>query len=184
MKVLLISIRPEFAGKVLSGEKTVEFRRVRPNVQPGDVCVIYASGKTRALVGAFEIGGILDSSAAGMWRRWGEVSGTTRAAFMAYFDGASRAYGLEVRDPFTFASPMPLSDIRRVWTEFRPPQSYCYVRSDHDGHRALLDKIRQTPEFPWRQSPQISLKPPAAISESRASRVEGIFLTDTTHTDP
>ena len=43
MKSVLISIRPEWCVKILSGEKTVEIRKNRPKLEPPFRCYIYCT---------------------------------------------------------------------------------------------------------------------------------------------
>lgn len=42
-KAVLISIRPRWTGLILSGEKTLELRRTRPNLTPPFKCYVYCS---------------------------------------------------------------------------------------------------------------------------------------------
>ena len=41
MKAVLISIRPEWCDKIASGEKTIEIRKNKPNIEPPLKCYIY-----------------------------------------------------------------------------------------------------------------------------------------------
>jgi len=141
LKVLLISIRPQYAEKILSGEKTIEFRRVRPNVQAGDLCLMYASGAQRALVGAFTVGGVVATTASSMWRKWRRQSGTDRASFMSYFDGTEIAYGLLVQCSEPLGVDIPLEGLRTLWPGFHPPQSFRFLDSDEALHRVLLRRV-------------------------------------------
>ena len=42
-KAVLLSIRPEWCEKILSGEKTVEIRKTRPKLEPPFKCYIYCT---------------------------------------------------------------------------------------------------------------------------------------------
>ena len=51
MKSVLISIRPEWCEKIASGEKTVEVRKTRPEIEPPFKCYIYCTkGKEKLWV--------------------------------------------------------------------------------------------------------------------------------------
>ena len=54
MKAVLISIRPEWCNKILSGEKTVEIRRTRPKLETPFRVYIYCT-KDRSKVGWMRI---------------------------------------------------------------------------------------------------------------------------------
>jgi len=141
VKVLLLSIKPEYANKILDGEKSIEFRRVRPNVEAGDLCLIYASGAQRALIGAFEVGGVVETSAPNMWRKWGKHAGADRATFMNYFDGSKSAYGILIRNSERLKKEIPLVSLRKLFTGFRPPQSFRYLSTEQVDHRTLLRRV-------------------------------------------
>ena len=38
--ILLLSIKPEYADKILAGKKTVELRRVRTRLEAGDLALL------------------------------------------------------------------------------------------------------------------------------------------------
>ena len=52
-KSVMLSIRPKWCGKIISGEKTVEVRKTRPKLETPFKCYIYCtkSGDARRLVG-------------------------------------------------------------------------------------------------------------------------------------
>lgn len=41
MKAVLISIRPEWCDRIATGEKTIEIRKNKPNIEPPFKCYIY-----------------------------------------------------------------------------------------------------------------------------------------------
>lgn len=59
-KVVLISIRPEWVEKILSGEKTLEVRKDRPKLETPFKCYIYCTNSGVAM---------------GMWGKHGKVVG-------------------------------------------------------------------------------------------------------------
>lgn len=46
MKAVMISIRPEWCKKIMSGEKTVEVRKTKPNLKTPFKCYIYCTAGT------------------------------------------------------------------------------------------------------------------------------------------
>ena len=46
---LLISIKPEYAQKILDGEKTVELRKTRTRLKPGDIVLVYVSSPQQVI---------------------------------------------------------------------------------------------------------------------------------------
>ena len=49
-KYLFIAVKPEYANKLISGKKDIELRKMKPNVQPGDYVIIYASAPVKVLL--------------------------------------------------------------------------------------------------------------------------------------
>lgn len=56
MKAVLISIRPKWCQKIISGEKTIEVRKTRPKINPPFRCYIYCSKAKERLVGILRDG--------------------------------------------------------------------------------------------------------------------------------
>lgn len=124
---LLLSIRPRFVELIFSGSKRIELRRSRPRVKAGDLVFVYASSPTMALVGAFEISGLVEETPAAIWRKWGGQSGITKAEFDDYFDGREVGFGLVIAHAWRLPSPVKLSSLRKRQAGFHPPQSYHYL---------------------------------------------------------
>jgi predicted transcriptional regulator len=127
---LLISIRPQFVESIFAGTKTVELRRVKPRLQEGDLVVIYASGSTKGIVGAFEVEGVTIASPATIWRKHNGGSGLRKAEFDSYFKGTDIGYAIRVGKLWRLSVPIPLETLRKRHTGFRPPQSYHYWQLD------------------------------------------------------
>ena len=127
---LLISIRPQFVESIFAGTKTVELRRVKPRLQAGDLVVIYASGSTKGIVGAFEVGGVTVASPLAIWRKHNGGSGLRKAEFDSYFKGTDVGYAIRIGKLWKLPVPIPLGTLRKRRSGFRPPQSYHYWQLD------------------------------------------------------
>ncbi|HMO49809.1 MAG TPA: ASCH domain-containing protein [Kiritimatiellia bacterium] len=125
-QALLISIRPKFVDAIFAGTKTVELRRVKPRLQRGDLVVVYASGKTKGIVGAFEVAGVTIASPGGIWRRHNGESGLCKAEYDRYFEGTNVGYAIQIGNTWKLPSPILLGTLRKRRSGFRPPQSYHY----------------------------------------------------------
>lgn len=123
---LLLSIRPKFVASIFAGTKTVELRRVKPRLQRGDLVVIYASGSTKGIVGAFEVAGVTRGGPGSIWKKHNGGSGLCKAEFDRYFDGTSVGYAIQIGKLWRLPSPVPLGTLRKRRSGFRPPQSYHY----------------------------------------------------------
>jgi len=124
---LLISVQPKYADKIFAGEKTVELRKVRPKVTSGDIVLVYASSPTMALVGGFEVGSVIENTPMALWNKVKRSAGLTKDEFSDYYNGSSNAYGIFIKKPWYFETPMALQNLRKKLEGFHPPQSYRYV---------------------------------------------------------
>jgi predicted transcriptional regulator len=146
---LLVSIRPNFVEAIFARTKTVELRRVKPRVQSGDLVVIYASGKTKGIVGAFEVAGVTMGSPKYIWRRHNGGSGLRKEEFDLYFAGTNRGYAIRIGKLWKHPVAVALGTLRMRRAGFRPPQSYHYWQRDDllrvvgDGLPKALLKIAE-----------------------------------------
>jgi predicted transcriptional regulator len=127
---LLLSIRPHFVDLIFAGTKTVELRRVKPRIKVGDLVVVYASGATKGIVGAFEVAGVTAAAPGSIWRKFNGGSGLTKRGFDSYFAGASVGYAIRIGKRWKIQEPVPLNTLRKRRAGFRPPQSYHYWKLD------------------------------------------------------
>jgi predicted transcriptional regulator len=122
-RVALLSIHPRYAEAILDGEKLVEFRRSR-FAEDVSVVVVYATQPVGRVIGWFEVEDIVEGSPRGLWRRFSSCAGIERAAYLAYFDTAERAFGIRVRRAVRLKRPRLLTELL---PNPRPPQSFQYL---------------------------------------------------------
>jgi len=126
---LFLSLRPRFAELLLNGEKSVELRRVRPDVAPGTSVLLYASSPTMKLVGRAEVGEVKVAPVAEIWREHGRETGINQREYNDYFEGLDEAVAIKLVNIRRLPKPRPLQDLRDRLTGFHPPQSYRYLGS-------------------------------------------------------
>lgn len=124
MKVLL-SIKPEFAEKILLGEKRFEFRKVLPKAHGIKTIVIYATMPLGKIVGEFDIGEILTDTPQKIWRTTKGQAGITQKYFNDYFEGKDIAHAIGVKAVRRYKRPAELSKYVESGVA---PQSFCYIQ--------------------------------------------------------
>jgi predicted transcriptional regulator len=125
MKILL-SIKPEYAEKILEGTKKFEFRRrvhAHPNVK---TVIIYATMPVGQVIGEFSIECIHSAPPTVIWDRTRFHSGITRNFYRRYFSGRKIAHAIEIRDVQRYREPQPLKNFLPSGVA---PQSYAYIPS-------------------------------------------------------
>jgi predicted transcriptional regulator len=125
-RVALLSIHPEFAYAILSGTKTVEFRK-RPVAPDVTHVIVYATAPVSGVVGAFSVVAQHTTSPGALWRRFSRTAGISRTGFFSYYEDRASATGIEVGATVRTPRPLPLADSIGV---SRPPQSFQYVTGD------------------------------------------------------
>jgi len=124
---LFLSIKPEFAEKILTGEKRVELRRTRPKIEPGDLILLYATAPWKRVTGYCTVECVMHGRPAHLWPEVRDRCAIKRSHYDAYFCGATTAFGIEVSNPHRFEDDLGLADLKDRCPDFRVPQSYRYV---------------------------------------------------------
>ncbi len=123
MKVLL-SIKPEYANKILSGEKRFEFRKSIFKKEGIQTVIIYATMPIGKVVGEFEFEHILSDEPEFIWDKTSALSGITKSFFDSYFYERSRAYAIEIKSVKKYDTPLNLNDLK---SGLKAPQSFTYI---------------------------------------------------------
>lgn len=128
-KYLFIAVKPEYANKLISGKKDIELRKMKPNVQPGDYVIIYASAPVKAVVGFGKVKSIIMCSPQEMWNKHSERLGIDIQGFYSYYNGYNNAVGIEF-EMIKPVAPIGLLELKNVDPNFHPPQIYRYVTNN------------------------------------------------------
>lgn len=135
---LLLSIKPEFAHRIFTGEKTFEFRKAIHQQRSISTVAVYASKPVGMIIGEFQIQEIFCLSPEDLWAKTQHGAGISRQYFFEYFADRDIAYALKVGWTHQFKEPVaPKSRIE----DFTPPQSYMYVTDE------LRRVERETPQI-------------------------------------
>jgi len=127
--VLLLSIQHKYASMIFEGNKQVELRRVRPrHLRNGDLILVYATSPEQALVGVFEVEKVVEMSPDELWQIVEDKAGVTHENFRKYYENSSIGFAIFLKNPFSFKSPIKLEQLRKKWSNFRPPQCYHYLK--------------------------------------------------------
>ena len=126
-KFLFISIKPEFANKILSKKKRIELRKNKPNARIGDYVLIYSTQPRKSVIGIAKIKNIIDCNPNEMWENHAEYLGIDKKRFFDYYNGHKKAIGIELSDVCKFKVSVPLQEIKNTYPKFSPPQTYKYI---------------------------------------------------------
>lgn len=120
----ILSVKPEYASKILSGEKLYEYRKsiFRRNVKK---VYIYASSPICMIVGEFQIDHILQEPPTTLWDITQNESGVTKEFFNRYFKDKQIGFAIRIKKVISY--PIAISPFC-LCKDFIPPQNYIYVQ--------------------------------------------------------
>ena len=125
MRVLL-SIKPEFAEKIFSGEKRFEYRKAIFKKNKIKTIVIYSTMPVGMIVGEFTLKKIHKDNPSTIWRKTQKYSGISHDFYKNYFAGKQCSYAIEIANVKKYKRP---KDPKVLFQNFTPPQSFCYLES-------------------------------------------------------
>ncbi|MCH4824435.1 ASCH domain-containing protein [Gramella lutea] len=145
-KILLISVKPEFAEKIMNGEKTIELRKSAPKkVSKDSYILIYVTSPVKELWGICRINNIIKEDPFTFWNNYGDKTGITETQFKDYYKTNQNAFGIELKDIRNFSKySIELKQLKKAFPNFMPPQTYSYINSDKINFSVLkliLNKI-------------------------------------------
>lgn len=125
-KFLFISVKPEFADKIVRGEKTIELRKNKPSANPGDFVIIYSTLPVKSVIGFGIVKEIIEDTPQFMWNNHSEKLGIDNKRFDNYYCGMSKAVGIRIDSICKLKKPINLDEIKNLIPKFSPPQTYRY----------------------------------------------------------
>ena len=124
MKVLL-SIKPEYVEKILSGKKCYEFRKAIFKNKNVDTIIIYSTSPVKKIVGEVQIEGILKDSPKNIWLKTQKKAGVNKKFFSEYFKEKEVAYAIKIKNPIKYEKEITLSEYNENIKQ--APQSFLYI---------------------------------------------------------
>jgi predicted transcriptional regulator len=128
-RAMLISIHPRHVANILTGEKTIELRRGRPAIGPGQEVLIYSTTPVRALTARCRIREVESLPPELIWRRYAPRLAVTRDQFDTYFDASDKATALHLCDVEALSRPVTLAELRATGP-FHPPQTWHFLDAE------------------------------------------------------
>ncbi|MCK4794512.1 MAG: ASCH domain-containing protein [Desulfobacteraceae bacterium] len=151
----ILSIKPEFAYRILDGTKTIELRRSRMGVNKGDVLLLYISAPDQCLGAWFRVAKVEVSNLNDMWGSNHSFLGLDHTEYLKYFDGVSDAIGLHIGKIHHLKPVIFLSEIKNLVDGFVPPQGIIWIKSKTGRYANLIRKLNS--QLPRDVLPQMSL---------------------------
>lgn len=136
-KIIVISIKPEFADLIFEGSKKIELRKSSPNAQPGDLMIVYSTSPEMAMVGICMIKEVIKSTPNDIWINHSDILGIDEKRFNEYYSETDKAVGIVLSSVRRFKSKMPLKKVKEIFPTFTPPQTFKYF-----NRNSLMESIK------------------------------------------
>lgn len=122
MRKILMSIKPQYADKILRKDKCFEYRKILC-AQPINSIVIYETAPKKKVVAEVKVLDVLVASPEIIWEKTKYAAGMEKSEFDNYFKGTLEAVAYVLGDVIDFAEPRDLS----FYGVSRAPQSFQYI---------------------------------------------------------
>jgi len=137
-KMILLSIHPEHASNIISGEKIFEYRKLLPKQEVSHLA-LYSTFPVKRIVAVAEVIGCVIGSPTMVWSATSFGSGIPQRFFREYFHGRKAASAFSIGSVFEMKEPLPLSCLSGIKI---PPQSYCYL-NEQNTKKVLINRIKK-----------------------------------------
>jgi len=121
--MVLLSIKPKYVEKIISGQKKYEFRKTIFNLDE-EIVVIYATSPIKKIIGYFHIEEVINDHPKKIWSKCRELSGISKSSFFEYFTDRNYGYAIRIGKLHLFDEPLEPTSIM---PGFIAPQSFCYI---------------------------------------------------------
>lgn len=123
MKAIMISINPQYVEKILSGEKTYEYRKSMFHDRSVENLLIYETKPVCKVVAVCHIDDVLVMPKHDLWELTKLQSGITEDFFNKYYGDKEVAKAIKISNVVRYDSPKELSDYGLK----NAPQGFVYV---------------------------------------------------------
>ena len=122
MPAMLLSIKPEYAHRIIDGTKEFEFR-TRQCREDITKIILYSTAPESKVIGEAEIEEIISGAPSTVWEITKHAAGIPRRFFREYYKGRSLAIAYKLKNVIVYSEPKLLEDygINHV------PQSFIYI---------------------------------------------------------
>lgn len=131
---VILSIKPEYANKILDGSKKFEFRKASFSSQRVECVLMYATKPVGKVVGEFRVSHIHVDKPSAIWKMAKVHAGINKRFFDEYYRDREVAVAIEVESVRKYETPIGLSELGAGITA---PQSFRYLPSHPERQLAL-----------------------------------------------
>lgn len=138
---IIISIHPEYASKIDSGEKIYEVRTRRLNIKDGTRVWIYRTLPDACVSSTAIIQTIISISPKQAWKKYSNQMCIEKKVFDSYTKNRKEIYLLHITSVTLLKKELSLIDLRKKIPPFFPPQFFKKLNPKEEIMKALLKEF-------------------------------------------
>lgn len=143
---VLLSIYPEWADAILSGEKRYEYRKVAPSRGPPMRLVLYATAPVKAAVGVAWSYTVLEEPVPVIVEETVDYTPHEREDILDYFGDSETGSAIRIGSYRRFDDPIPRDVIESAG--LAPSQNFRYIGDTHPDERVVEPQLVTTGDQP------------------------------------
>ena len=124
---LILSLKPQFAQKILDGSKLYEYRKRIFTRKDVDKVYVYATKPICKIVGCFRVEEVIEDTKTGIWAKTHIGGGISKAYFDDYFLNSDIAYAIKIGQVVKLDTPIVPKEVIK---DFHAPQNFMYADFD------------------------------------------------------
>lgn len=128
-RVVFLPIKPEFAHKIINGEKNIEFRKKFSSQDIGTI-VIYSSSPEQRVIGYVTVDSIIIDTPDSLWKRFSKKGGIDKERFSSYFNGKEKGIGIRIKSVSKLKVPVTPT---QLGIQGAIPQNFKFLDGDVIG---------------------------------------------------
>ena len=135
--ICLFSIHRVYCDRILSGEKTYEYRKRCPEwLTRGCEIALFSSDSPETLLAVFEVGEILSDSPEEIWRRTCAAGGIDHETYMRYYEGHPKAFAFGIHNVRSIKSGITVAAI--MGSDWEPHSFALLTAGQADAIRKII----------------------------------------------
>lgn len=131
MNEIIISIKPNFVEKILNGEKTVELRTRRANLEPGTTMWIYSTLPMGEICARATVDYVQTGSPEVMWKEYKNEIAINEEEFWEYVGEREAVSIIKISKVNPINKGISLKRIKEELDHFIPPQFFMWVKNNN-----------------------------------------------------
>lgn len=119
-----MSIKPQYANKIFSGEKKFEFRRTIFKKTDVKSVIVYSSSPVQKVIGEFEIEKVIAEENVEVLLEKTNRMGISGDSLRDYYQDRKMCYAIKIKNPILYS---PAKNLKDFGINFAP-QSFVYIK--------------------------------------------------------